>query len=378
MAGAVKRDTTYRNPNDPDQELGADEKVKGYRYGPQYIPMTAVDEKMFKVPGSPCLKLIGFMPNRDIPRHHYLDMPILVHGGADSEDAKKAIIALAIAMDRDNKVALARYVKAENADPYLCGLFPFADEEVGWSLLLYRLPCCEDVREYAFPSFNRFADDSALSSEDIRKKALVNQFVDEMTLPEMCLTPVNPVLHTLLAEVHRRIIDISPSQVIPVDNPMVPKVQVSSTIATALKTEFKLTKVDQKVSGKKKVFWSDIDLSTSASGATADGKKMKYEIDVQFLANNPQLLNWGVNVAEQKIESELSALPVFTAGSVNPIEDFQALISAAIALSLPAGLSADSEDDTTLFARRKKEVLEDAMVRLILYSLVDGMNMSLT
>ena len=365
MAGAVKRDTTYRNPNDPDQELGADEKVKGYRYGPQYIPMTAVDEKMFKVPGSPCLKLIGFMPNRDIPRHHYLDVPILVHGGADSEDAKKAIIALAIAMDRDNKVALARYVKAENADPYLCGLFPFADEEVGWSLLLYRLPCCEDVREYAFPSFNRFADDSALSSEDIRKKALVNQFVDEMTLPEMCLTPVNPVLHTLLAEVHRRIIDISPSQVIPVDNPMVPKVQVSSAIATALKTEFKLTKVDQKVSGKKKVFWSDIDLSTSASGATADGKKMKYEIDVQFLANNPQLLNWGVNVAEQKIESELSALPVFTAGSVNPIEDFQALISAAIALSLPAGLSADSEDDTTLFARRKKEVLEDAMVRLI-------------
>jgi len=40
----VKRDTTYRNPNDPDLEIGADEKVKGYRYGSQYIPMTAVDE----------------------------------------------------------------------------------------------------------------------------------------------------------------------------------------------------------------------------------------------------------------------------------------------------------------------------------------------
>ena len=66
---------------------------------------------------------------------------------------------------------------------------------------------------------------------------------------------------------------------------------------------------------------------------------------------------------------------MFTAGSVSPIEDFQALISAAVALALPVGLSADSEEETTLFERRKKEVLEDAMVRkLICNTLIECLN----
>ena len=332
--------------------------------------MTSVDEKMFKVPGSPCIKLIGFLPEADIPRHHYLEVPILVHGSAESEEAKKAIAALAVALDREKKVALARYVKSEDADPCLSGLFPICDEENGWSLLLYRLPCCEDVREYSFPSLARFAgDERLLSGDDMQKKAVVSQFVDALTLPEMELTPVNPVLHTLLAEVNRRILGISPSQVIQVDNPMVPKAQAPPSLVASLKRLFKLTKTDLKASGKKKVFWSDIDLATDAASSAADGKKARYEIDVQYLANNPQLLNWGGNLAEQKIETELALLPSFTSGSINPIEDFQALIAAVSTMSLPSGLSPDSPDEVELFERRKKEVVEEAMVSCFLFYL---------
>lgn len=124
-------------------------------------------------------------------------------------------------------MAIVRYVKSEDADPYLAGLWPISDSEMGWSLLLYRLPCAEDVREYAFPSLNHFSNIS--SSGSIEKLNAVSSLVDSLTVREegaLCLTPINPTLHTLLAEVHRRIVGADPKQVLPVENPLVPKIQV--------------------------------------------------------------------------------------------------------------------------------------------------------
>ena len=57
----------------------------------------------------------------------------------------------------------------------------------------------------------------------------VSSLVDSLTVRqegELSLTPINPTLHTLLAEVHRRIVGVDPSQVLPVENPLVPKILV--------------------------------------------------------------------------------------------------------------------------------------------------------
>ncbi len=57
---AAKRDTSYRNPDDPDEEVFAEDRVKGYKYGPQYIPISTTttnvmasvtEEQAFVIPG---------------------------------------------------------------------------------------------------------------------------------------------------------------------------------------------------------------------------------------------------------------------------------------------------------------------------------------
>lgn len=379
----MKRDTTYRNPSDPEQELSAEEKVKGYRYGPHYVPITDDDAKMFKVPGAAGITVLGFVSEERVPRHHLIDAPIFVHGSVESEVAKKALVALSMAMDRTKKVALARYVKAQDADPYLCGLFPWSDEESGWCLLLYRLPCCEDVREYAFPSLSYFAEDGNKVSgpAEGRKRTLLTDLVDAMSVSTgkgLNLTPVNPVIHTLLGEVHRRIVEVPKERVIPLDNPIVPKCLPPPTMAAALSEEFKLAKVEGKAS-KRKIFWSDVELKSDVSGSSTSSGRVKYEIDVNFLASNPQLSQWrggggGGAVpsdVEATIDNEVAALPSFSAGSVNPIEDFEALIAsvAKASASVPSGLATASSDEVALFQKRLEEVVEGAMVSLSLHLL---------
>ncbi len=123
-AGQVKRDTTYRNPEDPDVELGPEEKVKGYKYGPQYVPVTSVEEDMFKLKAPACVTVIGTIPATDIPRYHYLESPLFLQGAVDSDAAQVSIMALSRALRDSGRVMLARFVKRENADPFLAALIP--------------------------------------------------------------------------------------------------------------------------------------------------------------------------------------------------------------------------------------------------------------
>lgn len=120
----VKRDTTYRNPEDPDVELSPEEKVKGYKYGPQYVPVTAVEEDMFKLKSPASVTLIGSIPADAIPRHHYLEGPLFLQGAVDNDASQVSIVVLSRTLKETGKVLLARFVKRENADPFLAALMP--------------------------------------------------------------------------------------------------------------------------------------------------------------------------------------------------------------------------------------------------------------
>ncbi len=163
--GAVKRDTTYRNPEDPDQELGVEERVKGYKYGSQHVPMAGVDDDMlFKVQGPQGVRLLGFIDAARVPRHHFMELAMVLQGAVDSDTAQVAIGALVQALRRHKQVALVRFVKRENGDPFLAALMPTDDESDDSCLLVHRLPCCEDVREYSYPSLISFGSAALVAS----------------------------------------------------------------------------------------------------------------------------------------------------------------------------------------------------------------------
>lgn len=209
--GDAKRDTTYRNPEDPDVELTLTERTKGYRYGGQYVPMGIVEDSIFTVIGSAVIQVLGSVPSLSVPRHHLLSAPIVVqcsteayNGDFEQEAAATTMAALVQALRNTGLVLLARFVKKDNADPMLVVLLPSPsassssssaanmtvkkEEEkrseegdvetdeggVGLncykrssaaaasegvhvdSLLLYQLPFAEDIREFSFPSLTAF------------------------------------------------------------------------------------------------------------------------------------------------------------------------------------------------------------------------------
>ncbi len=72
-SGGVKRITSYRNPDDPDEEVPFDEKIKGYRYGSQYVPVSATDEGALKLSSDPLMRLLGFIAEDKVSRQHFME-----------------------------------------------------------------------------------------------------------------------------------------------------------------------------------------------------------------------------------------------------------------------------------------------------------------
>lgn len=77
----MKRDTTYRNPTDPDEEVSFEDMIKGYKYGKEYVPLTNLDESAFTLSGEGGIYVLGFIAENQVPRHHYLESTIIIESG---------------------------------------------------------------------------------------------------------------------------------------------------------------------------------------------------------------------------------------------------------------------------------------------------------
>lgn len=201
VMSTVKTDLTYRNPADEDEEVSMVDRIKGYKYGAQYIPIQEDEERAFHVPGAQGIVLIGFVASSAVPRHHYMQKSVVFEGNPEIESAVKAVRSLHQAMLTTRTVALVRFVSKENSDPYLGALIPnTAEKDEASSFILHRLPVAEDIREYAFHSFN-------LSTLKSQQKESVSSFIDAMLvrnpLPSQ-LHPFNPTKVEIVLELQKR------------------------------------------------------------------------------------------------------------------------------------------------------------------------------
>lgn len=380
---AIKRDITYRTPDDPDLEITVEERVKGYRYGSQYIPVTPADEENFKIPGSPIVQVIGCLPREKIPRNHFLDTPSYLHANVDSEPAQYMFGAFAQGLLEQGKVCLARLVKRENSDPSLIALIPNLDEKNNNSIsfLMYRIPFADDIREYNFPSLVAFASEKQIAKNAAlqKQRQTMSDYIDSMTvrpITKSSVTPMNPTLQTIYSTIHQHLLSIHEDDKIYVpDFVALTNDPERQTLVNQVYESFPLEKVEKK-SKRKKVFWSDVD-TTAAPEAEAAAKKPKVEIDLNQItaainapvssssalppsksgapsrsaaptaaATNIAVKSEPVSapaaptpssssapaaqitVKEEEEEEDDLNLPDFTVGSVTPVEDFQAHIEA--------------------------------------------------
>lgn len=262
-SGTVKRTTSYFNPDDPDQEIPFDEKVKGYRYGANYVPVSAADEAALKISSEPLMRLIGFLPESKILRYHFLESTLVLQGDASSPVAESALSALSIALREKKSVALVRFVKRADSDPWLAALIPFPSDSS--CLMIQRLPCAEDIRDFPFPSLydKRYGKPNTKA-----QMTAVSNFVDQLTITPDDIAVFNPSFPALTAKILRNVLSESKSPnslLAEVGNPLCGPAEIRDRADGALKrvlSEFSLTTVDKKKK-KRKIYWSDYEVAAS-------------------------------------------------------------------------------------------------------------------
>mmetsp|Transcript_5851 Transcript_5851/g.11225 ORF Transcript_5851/g.11225 Transcript_5851/m.11225 type:complete len:720 (-) Transcript_5851:317-2476(-) len=341
-SGKVSTNYIYRDPNDPDEELEFEERVKGYRYGPQYIPMAGLDENILKLVSEPVLRLLGCVPVSSIERRHFLTSSFVVGvaAGDCNDGARNAIGALSSALQRLKQAALCRLVKRANADPWLVVLLPNPDG----TLLMHRLPCSEDIRNFLFPPLTSMASVAPL------QKQAVAAAVDSMTISTLqpdALLMVNPASMAFLSQLQEnaKTIDGPLAGIQSYDDTFKSLGDHANSVKTwaVVKDLFNLEPTDQSSRDKKKrkQYWSDFNV-VSGTEISVDNKA---DIKIEGASQSHKIAK----------KDEFSVPLELSEGSVNPVEDLDKIISSYVAAKNAAAGNVNEIQDVVLKSLRVME-----------------------
>lgn len=153
----VKVDYEYKNVEGPSRVVPPEERIKGYRYGPQVVPIAPSEWDAVKFKPEKGVKLLGFTDASNIMRHYYMKDANVFIADPGNTRAVLAVSALARAMKEKNKLAIVRCVWRNGQVNVVVGvLTPNVSEKdnIPDSFYFNVLPFAEDVREFQFPSFN--------------------------------------------------------------------------------------------------------------------------------------------------------------------------------------------------------------------------------
>lgn len=153
----IKVDYEYKSVEDPNRVIPPEQRIRGYRYGPQVVPISSAELEAVKFNPEKGVKLLGFTDASNIMRHYYMKDVNLFIAEPGNTKAIVAISALARAMKEMNKVAIIRCVWRQSQSNVVVGvLTPNVSEKdnIADSFYFNVLPFAEDVREFQFPSFS--------------------------------------------------------------------------------------------------------------------------------------------------------------------------------------------------------------------------------
>ncbi|XP_072966098.1 ATP-dependent DNA helicase 2 subunit KU80 isoform X1 [Typha angustifolia] len=197
----VKVDFEYKSSEDPEKVIPPEQRIKGYRYGPQVVPISLSEWEAVKFKPEKSIKLLGFTDASNILRHYYMKDVYTFIPEPGNKKAMVAASAIARAMVEMNKSAILRCVWRQGQGNAVIGvLTPNISlmDNVPDSFYFNVLPFAEDVREFQFPSFSSLPSSWQPNEEQqeaadnlVRMLDLAPSGRQEMLQPDF--TP-NPVL----------------------------------------------------------------------------------------------------------------------------------------------------------------------------------------
>ncbi|XP_021858943.1 ATP-dependent DNA helicase 2 subunit KU80 [Spinacia oleracea] len=152
----IKVDYEYRSIQDPEKVVPPEQRIKGYRYGPEVVPVSSDAWEAVKFKPEKSVKLLGFTDAKNILRQYYMKDVNIFIAEPGKKEAVTAVSALARAMKEMNKVAIVRCVWRQGQAGVAIGVLTpnvSVKENIPDSLYFNLLPFAEDVREFQFPSF---------------------------------------------------------------------------------------------------------------------------------------------------------------------------------------------------------------------------------
>ncbi|KAJ1292628.1 hypothetical protein BS78_01G004700 [Paspalum vaginatum] len=164
----VKVDYEYKSVVEPDKAVPPDQRIKGYLYGPQVVPISTAEWEAVKFKPEKGVKLLGFTDRSSISRHHFMKDACLFIPEPGNTKATLAVSGIARAMHQMNKVAIVRCVWRQGQGNVAFGVLTpniSSVNNVQDSFYFNVLPFSEDIREFQFRSFSSLPSSSRPTEE---------------------------------------------------------------------------------------------------------------------------------------------------------------------------------------------------------------------
>jgi len=316
-----------------DVEVNQENLVKGYRYGKSIVPFSAIDEEQLALQNEKGLTILYFFPKEKLKREWLMSNVLKIVSEPMNKPSEECFSALVQSMAMNNLVAVIKLVRIKNAQPRIGVAIPII--KANYDCLYWcQLPYSDDYRSYTFPSFRNILnpvkdkksklDTKKVSSDEISKKfeELINSMDltadedNELFAPKsvynlsyqylyQCIRhrAINP--NDPLPEKEERLLNmVSPNEEI---------VNKSSKIANELKEMFNIEKVD-KGDKNKKGFGEVVDneIKNLINNIKNSDSSTKFKTEEEI--NNMRM--------ENIIETNVKDI-----GSMNPVEDFKAMVN---------------------------------------------------
>ena len=101
-------------------QVQAENLVKGYKFGPDHVPVSAADAESMKVESDkPYLQILGFASADSVQISDSIGDTKCLIPGDGSTRSEAALGSLAAALHSQGRVAIGRFVSRKNTDPQL-------------------------------------------------------------------------------------------------------------------------------------------------------------------------------------------------------------------------------------------------------------------
>ncbi|XP_064948605.1 ATP-dependent DNA helicase 2 subunit KU80-like [Musa acuminata AAA Group] len=314
----VKVDFEYKSSQDPDKVVPPEQRIKGYRYGPQVVPISSAEWEAVKFKPEKGVKLLGFTDASNILRHYYMrDVYIFIPEPGNTK-AIIAVSALAKAMKEMNKSAVLRCVWRQGQGNVSVGVLTpnlSSIDNIPDSFYFNILPFAEDVREFQFPSFSSFPsswqpDQQQQEAADDLVRMLDLAPFDRKEVLQPDYTP-NPVLERFYQFLHLK------SKAPEIDVPQLDRslkriaepdpdfLSRHNSIINNFQERFELKENPKKKLSRRA--WREKPSASNDEKVGVDGVVPK--------------------VQSSSLKKSLSSLEVEKIGDLNPVQDFEAMMA---------------------------------------------------